>query len=35
MDAVNTEIYKQFSQNNISIPYPTMKVLLPRDKDNS
>ena len=31
VDAVNTEIYKQFSQNNISIPYPTMKVILPRE----
>lgn len=33
VDAVNTEIYKQFSTNNILIPYPTMKVLLPSDKD--
>ncbi len=32
VDAVNTEIYKQFSQNNISIPYPTMKVLMPEGK---
>jgi len=31
VDAVNTEIYKQFSTNNILIPYPTMKVLLPSD----
>ena len=29
VDAVNTEIYKQFSEKNIMIPYPTMKVLLP------
>ena len=29
IDAVNTEIYKQFSKNNIIIPYPTMRVLLP------
>jgi len=29
VDAVNTEIYNQFSQKKISIPYPTMKVLLP------
>ena len=26
---VNTEIYKQFAQNNISIPYPTMNVIIP------
>ena len=30
VDAVNTEIYKQFSKNNIQIPYPTMKVILPK-----
>ena len=35
VDAVNTEIYKQFSQNNISIPYPTMKVILPRVGNSS
>ena len=35
VDAVNTEIYKQFSQNNISIPYPTMKVILPREGNHS
>lgn len=35
VDAVNTDIYKQFSQNNISIPYPTMKVILPREGNNS
>jgi len=35
VDAVNTEIYKQFSQNNIHIPYPTMKVLLPPEGNNS
>jgi small-conductance mechanosensitive channel len=35
VDAVNTEIYKNFSQNNISIPYPTMKVILPREGNNS
>jgi small-conductance mechanosensitive channel len=29
VDAVNTEIHKQFSEKNILIPYPTMKVLLP------
>ena len=29
VDAVNTEIYKEFSRNNIIIPYPTMEVLLP------
>lgn len=32
VDAVNTEIYKQFSANQINIPYPTMKVLLPEEK---
>lgn len=32
VDVVNTEIYKQFAQNRISIPYPTMKVILPEDK---
>jgi len=35
VDAVNTEIYKQFSTNNVLIPYPTMKVLLPSEKDNT
>jgi small-conductance mechanosensitive channel len=34
IDAVNTEIYKKFSENNISIPYPTMKVLLPKEGNN-
>ena len=29
VDAINTEIYEQFSRNNILIPYPTMEVLLP------
>lgn len=29
IDAINTNIYEQFSQKNIKIPYPTMKVLLP------
>jgi len=29
VDVINTEIYKQFSEKNIMIPYPTMKVLLP------
>tara|TARA_Y100001970_G_C14244325_1_gene866998 strand:+ start:1298 stop:2350 length:1053 start_codon:yes stop_codon:yes gene_type:complete len=29
VDAINTEIYKEFSKNNILIPYPTMEVLLP------
>jgi len=35
VDAVNTEIYKQFAQNNISIPYPTMRVILPQEGNNS
>ena len=29
VDKVNTDIYKQFALNNIIIPYPTMKVLMP------
>ena len=29
VDKVNTDIYKQFTLNNIIIPYPTMKVLMP------
>ena len=29
VDSVNMEIYKQFSLNNISIPFPTMNVILP------
>jgi len=29
VDVINSEIYEQFSQKKISIPYPTMKVLLP------
>ena len=28
VDSVNTEIYKQFNSNNITIPYPTMKVFM-------
>ena len=35
VDSLNTEIYKQFSAKNISIPYPTMKVLLPSENVNS
>jgi len=30
VDEVNTEIYKQFAEQNILIPYPTMKVILPK-----
>ncbi len=30
VDSVNTEIYKQFALNGISIPYPTMNVILPK-----
>jgi small-conductance mechanosensitive channel len=33
VDEVNTEIYKQFAQNNISIPYPTMNVIIPEKAD--
>ena len=29
VDTINTEIYKQFKQNGVTIPYPTMKVLMP------
>ena len=29
VDKVNTDIYKEFALNNIIIPYPTMKVLMP------
>ena len=29
IDAVNTDIYKEFSKRGIIIPYPTMQVLLP------
>lgn len=35
VDAVNTEIYKQFASNNISIPYPTMKVIMPEKESAS
>ena len=34
VDEVNTEIYKQFAQNNISIPYPTMNVIIPEKTDD-
>jgi small-conductance mechanosensitive channel len=30
IDAVNTDIYKEFSKRGIIIPYPTMQVLLPK-----
>ena len=33
VDKINTEIYKSFTRNNISIPYPTMKVLMPKNSD--
>ncbi len=33
VDQVNTDIYKQFAQNNISIPYPTMNVIIPEKSD--
>ena len=29
VDAINTEIYKRFKENQITIPYPTMRVLMP------
>ena len=31
VDAVSTEIHREFSEKNILIPYPTMKVLLPEN----
>ena len=35
VDAVNSEIYKKISDNNISIPYPTMNVHLSRESQKS
>ena len=32
-DSVNTEIYKKFAENNITIPFPTMEVLLPKNEN--
>ena len=32
-DSVNTEIYKKFAEHNITIPFPTMEVLLPRNEN--
>ena len=29
IDKVNTDIYNSFKKNNIIIPYPTMKVIIP------
>jgi|TARA_B100001079_G_scaffold137479_1_gene117827 small-conductance mechanosensitive channel len=29
VDAINTEVYKRFKENQITIPYPTMRVLMP------
>ena len=28
VDEINTRIYHQFSENNITIPYPTMNLLM-------
>ncbi len=33
VDSVNTEIYKRFAQNSISIPFPTMNVILPKERE--
>ena len=33
VDAVNTEIYKQFKSEGVTIPYPTMNVVMP-DKNS-
>ena len=30
VDKINTDIYKSFAKNNISIPYPTMRVVMPK-----
>ena len=32
-DSVNTEIYKKFAEQNITIPFPTMEVLLPKNEN--
>ena len=32
VDQINTDIYKRFSEQNILIPYPTMKVILPKQE---
>ena len=32
VDQVNTDIYKKFAERNILIPYPTMKVILPKQE---
>ena len=32
VDALNTKIYKLFARHNIVIPYPTMNILLPKEK---
>ena len=32
-DSVNTEIYKKFAEHNITIPFPTMEVLLPKNEN--
>ena len=35
VDAVNTEIYKQFKSENVTIPYPTMNVVMPKRETSS
>jgi len=32
VDQINTDIYKKFNERNILIPYPTMKVILPKQE---
>ena len=32
VDLINTEIYKTFNEKNILIPFPTMNVVMPKDK---
>tara|TARA_B100000073_G_scaffold122376_1_gene99661 strand:- start:31 stop:1098 length:1068 start_codon:yes stop_codon:yes gene_type:complete len=35
VDAVNTEIYKQFKSEGVTIPYPTMNVVMPKRETSS
>ncbi len=35
VDSVNTEIYKTFEEQNISIPFPTMNVLMPGESESN
>ena len=33
VDAINTKIYENLKENKISIPYPTMEVIIPPQID--